>query len=182
VASGEIDDRGGGCGSPVRSNDVGRALARAGLCEMRWGSECRCKRCSKRVGTRGRTMWPRFPTTCESARALVYGGRGEGGADSAGPWHRERERERERERGRARGGNGSTTGKEGPQSRERRRARERGNRRRQPGPAGQREGEGGHAGEGVATDRWNPLVRRHGRAAWLGRARPAGLLCLFPFS
>jgi hypothetical protein len=96
----------------------------------------------------------------ECSRALVHSGRGEGGADSAGPRHRER--------GRARGGNGSTTGKAGPQSRERRRARRRGNRRRQPGPTGQREGERGRAGEGVAAVRWNPPVRRRGRAG----ARP----------
>jgi hypothetical protein len=38
------------------------------------------------------------------------------------------------------------------------------------------------AGQGVATDRWIPPLRRRGRAAWLGRARPAGLLCLFLFS
>jgi hypothetical protein len=115
VASSELDDRGGGRGSLARSNGVGRALARAGLREMRRGSECGCGRCSKRAGTRGRTMWPRFPATCTSARALVHGGHGEHRADSAGP--------RRRERGRARGGSGSTTGKAGPQSRERRRAR-----------------------------------------------------------
>jgi hypothetical protein len=91
VASDELDDRGGGRGSPARSDDVGRALARAGLREMRRGSECGCGRCSKRAGTRGRTMWPRFPVTCASARALVHDGHGEGGAYSAGPRRRERE-------------------------------------------------------------------------------------------
>jgi hypothetical protein len=40
VASSELDDRGGGRGSLARSNGVGRALARAGLREMRRGSEC----------------------------------------------------------------------------------------------------------------------------------------------
>jgi hypothetical protein len=147
VASGELDDRGGRRGSPARSDGVGRALARARLREMRRGSECGFRRCSKRAGTRGRTTWPRFPATCASARALVYGGRGEGRADSAGP--QRREREIERERGWARGGNGSTTSKEGPQSRETRRAHEQGNRRRQPGPARQREGERGRAEEGL---------------------------------
>jgi hypothetical protein len=68
VASGELDDQGGGRGSPARSDGMGRALARAGLHEMRRGSECGCGRCSKRAGTRGRTTWPRFPVTCASAR------------------------------------------------------------------------------------------------------------------
>jgi hypothetical protein len=45
-----------------------------------------------------------------------------------------------------------------------------------------REGERGRAVEGVAADRWNPPVRRRGRAGWLGQAGPARLLCLFPFS
>jgi hypothetical protein len=45
----------------------------------------------KGAGARGRASWPRIPATCASARALVHGGRGEGGADSAGPRHRERE-------------------------------------------------------------------------------------------
>jgi hypothetical protein len=44
------------------------------------------------------------------------------------------------------------------------------------------EREDGRAREGVAADRRNPHVRRRGHAAWLGRARPARLLCLFPFS
>jgi hypothetical protein len=39
VASGELDDPGGGCRSSARSDGVGKALARAGLREMRWGSE-----------------------------------------------------------------------------------------------------------------------------------------------
>jgi hypothetical protein len=56
-----------------------------------------------------------------------------------------------------------------------------GNWRRQPNPTGQREGESGRAGKETTADRWSPPLRRHGRAAWLGRARPAGLLWLFLF-
>jgi hypothetical protein len=76
----------------------------------------------KGAGARGRASWLRIPATCVSARALVHGGRGEGGADRGGP--------RRRERGRARGGNGSTTGKTGLQSRERRGVHGRRNQRR----------------------------------------------------
>jgi hypothetical protein len=66
-------------------------------------------------------------------------------------------------------GNGSATGKMGPQSRERRGARERRNRRRQLGPTGQRARERQEsAREGVAADRWIPPVRRRRRAG----ARP----------
>jgi hypothetical protein len=43
-----------------------------------------------------------------------------------------------------------------------------GNWRRQPGPTGKREGERESAGKGTAADRWNPPVRRCGRAG----ARP----------
>jgi hypothetical protein len=38
----------------------------------------------------GRVTWPRIPATCASARSLVHGGRGEGGADRGGPQRRER--------------------------------------------------------------------------------------------
>jgi hypothetical protein len=58
--------------------------------------------------------------------------------------------------------------KTGSQSRERRGARGQRNRHRQLGPTGQREGERGRTGEGVAADRWNPPVRRRGRTS----ARP----------
>jgi hypothetical protein len=34
-------------------------------------------------------------------------------------------------------------------------------------------------GKETAADRWNPPVKRRRRAAWLGRARPVGLLWLF---
>jgi hypothetical protein len=47
----------------------------------------------KGAGARGRASWPRIPVTCASARALVHGGRGEGGADTGGPRRREREGE-----------------------------------------------------------------------------------------
>jgi hypothetical protein len=46
----------------------------------------------KGARARGQASWPRIPTKCVSARALVHSGRGEGGADSAGPQRRERER------------------------------------------------------------------------------------------
>jgi hypothetical protein len=91
VASDELDDRGGGRGSPARSDSVGRALVRARQREMRRGRECGCGWCSKRAGTGGRTTWPRLPATGASAHALFHGGREKGGADSAGPRHRERE-------------------------------------------------------------------------------------------
>jgi hypothetical protein len=99
------------------SGGVSRARARAGLREMRWGSECGHERGLKRSWGVGRATWPRIPATCASARSLVHGGRGEGGADREGPRRREREgargatawrlaeqaREAKREEGRARG-------------------------------------------------------------------------------
>jgi hypothetical protein len=36
-------------------------------------------------------------------------------------------------------------------------------------------------GAETTADRWRPPVRRRGRAGWLGRAGPAGLLCRFLF-
>jgi hypothetical protein len=44
-----------------------------------------------------------------------------------------------------------------------------------------RERERERVGKETAADRWNPPVRRRGRAAWLGRAGPVGLLWLFLF-
>jgi hypothetical protein len=41
--------------------------------------------------------------------------------------------------------------------------------------------EGGARGAETAADRWRPLVKRRGCVAWLGRAGPARLLCLFLF-
>jgi hypothetical protein len=49
-----------------------------------------------------------------------------------------------------------------------------------PAPLG-RERERERAGKETAADRWNPPVRRRGRAAWPGRAGPVGLLWLFLF-
>jgi hypothetical protein len=69
VASGELDDRGGGRGSPARSDGMGRARAGAGLREMRRGSECGRGWGPKRSWARGRALWPRIPVTCASARA-----------------------------------------------------------------------------------------------------------------
>jgi hypothetical protein len=90
VVSGELDGRGGGRGSPARSSGVSRERARAGLRELRWGSECGHGWGSKRAGGMGKAMWPRIPATCASARSLVHGGRGEGEADRGGPRRRER--------------------------------------------------------------------------------------------
>jgi hypothetical protein len=50
VVSGELDGRGGGRGSPAGSGGVRRARARAGLREMRRGSECGHGRGSKGAG------------------------------------------------------------------------------------------------------------------------------------
>jgi hypothetical protein len=90
VVFGELDGRGGGCGSPARSDDVSRVRARAGLREMRRGSECGHGRGLKRSWGVGRETWSRISTTCASARSLVHGGHGEGGADREGPRRRDR--------------------------------------------------------------------------------------------
>jgi hypothetical protein len=49
--------------------------------ELRRGSECGHGWGSKRAGGVGRATWPRILATCASARALVHGGRGDGGAE-----------------------------------------------------------------------------------------------------
>jgi hypothetical protein len=116
VVSGELDGRGSGHGSSARSGGVSRARERVGMHELRRGSECRHEGGSKRAGRVGRATWPRIPATCASARVLVHGGCGDGGADRGGP--------RRIERGRVRGGNGSATGSAGPRGREGRGARE----------------------------------------------------------
>jgi hypothetical protein len=64
---------------------MSRARARAGLREMRWGSECGHERDSKRGWGMGRATWLRIPATCASARSLVHGGCKEGGAERGGP-------------------------------------------------------------------------------------------------
>jgi hypothetical protein len=53
---------------------------------------------------------------------------------------------------------------------------------RQVDPTGQRARERESAGEEAAVDRWIPPVRRHGRAAWLGRAGLLGYFSFFFFS
>jgi hypothetical protein len=45
----------------------------------------------KGAGVRGRETWPGFSACGASARVLVQGGRGEGGADRAVPQRSERE-------------------------------------------------------------------------------------------
>jgi hypothetical protein len=114
---------------------------------------------------------------------LVHSERGEGGTDREGPRRREREREREREKRDARG-NDSAPGEPGP------RGRKRGGTHaaKQLAPIGrpqraerEKEREKERAGEKAVADRRGPPVRRRVRVAWLGRARPVGLLCVFPF-
>jgi hypothetical protein len=79
VASGEPDGRGGGHGSPARSDGVGRARAGVGLREMRRGSECGRGRGSKReLGAWVGVMAEDSGDVCECARAgprRVRGGR-----------------------------------------------------------------------------------------------------------
>jgi hypothetical protein len=70
---------------------MSRAQARAGLREMRRGSECGDGRDSKRGWAVGRATWPRILASCASVRSLVHGKRGEGIADRGGPRRRERE-------------------------------------------------------------------------------------------
>jgi hypothetical protein len=115
----------------------------------------------KGAGARGRVSWLRIPATCASARALVHSGRGEGGTDRGGPRRSEGESERagamarrlakwahkaEREEGRASEETGTDS----------------------LAPLGSEREREESAGEGVAADRWIPLVRRRGRAG----ARP----------
>jgi hypothetical protein len=99
VASGGLDDRHDGRGSPARSSGVGRARVRATLREMGRGSECGRGRCSKEVGRVGERCGRGSRRTCVSARALVHSGREERGAERAVPWRSERERERAGARG-----------------------------------------------------------------------------------
>jgi hypothetical protein len=78
-------------------------------------------------------------------------------------------------------GNNSAPSEPGPRDRERRGARV-----KKLAPTSrpqwtESERERARTGEKAAADRRDPPVRRRGRAAWLGRARPAGLLCVFPF-
>jgi hypothetical protein len=76
-------------------------------------------------------------------------------------------------------GNGSATSDLGPRDRERGSTRVKKTGADRLAPAG-REQESERAGErGSAADRRGPPVRRRGRATWLGRHGPAGLL--YPF-
>jgi hypothetical protein len=141
---------------------VSRVQARAGLREMRRGSECGHGRGSKRSWGVGRAMWLRIPVTCASVRSLVHGGHGEGGADRGGP------RRREREKGRA----GQRLGdwRTGPV------------RQREEGGTGEEIGADNLAPLGSEREREGAQERKlRGRTAWLGRAGPARLLCLFLF-
>jgi hypothetical protein len=143
VASGELDDRGGGRGSPARSDGVGRALARARLREMRRGCECGCRRCSKRAGMRGQTTWPRFLATCASAR-VRWSTTGTGKAELTAQAHGA-----EREDGRA----GLTARGLAKQARK-------------------AEREEGHVGVETGADSMAPLARERVREGVRGRGLP----------
>jgi hypothetical protein len=167
VAFSELVDRGGGHESTARSDDVGRARERAGLCEMRRGSECGHGRGSKReLGRVGRRRGREF-----RRRARVHT---HWSTASVGRAELTREaHDAERERAGTRG-NGSVTGEPGPRGREGRGAR----RRREPAPttwphweASEREKGAGQTG----ADRRGPPVRsgrragaRLGLVGWFG--------------
>jgi hypothetical protein len=105
---------------------------------------------------------------------LVHGGCGEGGADKEGL-------DAEREKGRA--GQRLGVWQNEPVMQRGKRGARGGGKQLSPTSwphwAGRGRGEAG--GVETAADRWRPPVRRRGRAAWLGRAGLAGLLCLFLF-
>jgi hypothetical protein len=135
---------------------------------MEWGSECGCGRCSKR-------SWGAWPgiSACVRKCARVGPRRGAGKAELTGRSH-----------GAARGsghagGTARCADEAGPRGRDRKGRTSEGNRCQQPGPTGQREGERERAGKETAADRWNPPVRRRGRATWLGRAGRLGCFGFF---
>jgi hypothetical protein len=124
---------------------------------------------------RGWMTWPRFPATGMSVRALVHGGRGEGGADSAGPRRREGESERvgatvrrlvkrvgeaEREEGRM----GDETGVDSL------------------APLGSEREREESAGKGVAAEGWIPPVRRRRREGVRPGQAELGRPAALPFS
>jgi hypothetical protein len=158
TVSGELDGRGGGCGSPARSGGVTRERARAGLCEMRWGSECGHGRGSKRswawAERRGRGSRRRARVRARWSTA------GAGRAELTGEAHGA-----ERERRDARG-NGSAPGRVGPRGREGRGASGRRNRRRQLGPTGQRAREREESAGQSTADRGVLLSGAVGARGW----------------
>jgi hypothetical protein len=150
---------------------MSRARARAGLCEMRWGSECRHGRGLKKElghvgGRRGRGS---------RRRARVRARR-----STAGAWRAELIGEAhggERER-RGAGDNGSVPGRTGPRGIEGRGARGGENYwRRQVGPTEQREG-------GGSTRGLKPLLTGGAHLSGGAGSQTRGLavlLCLFLF-
>jgi hypothetical protein len=146
---------------------------------MRRGSECRHLRGSKKGagrvgGRRGREIRRRARVCTRWSTASA------GRAELIGRVHGA---EREREKRDARG-NDSAPGEPGP------RGRKRGGTHaaKQLAPIGrpqraerEKEREKEREGEKAVADRRGPPVRRRVRVAWLGRARPVGLLCVFPF-
>jgi hypothetical protein len=96
VASGKLDDRHGGRGSPVRLSGVGRVRERVRWCKMGQGSECGRERGSKRSWGRGRVTWTRIPANVRECACWPTAGAGKAELT-------ERPHGAERERGRARG-------------------------------------------------------------------------------
>jgi hypothetical protein len=104
VASGELDDRGGGRGSPVRSDDVGRARERAGLREMRRGVSAGAGGAQK--GSLG--AWAGVVAEDSGDVRERWSTTGAGRSELTGRPTAQRGREQ------ACGGNGSATGELGP--------------------------------------------------------------------
>jgi hypothetical protein len=151
---------------------VSRARARAGLRVMRWGSECghgrgskgagawaeRCGRGSRRRA-RVRVRWSTAGAGRVELTRKAHGVEREKGR--AGQWLGVWQNGPARQRGKKGAGGKQLTPTSWPHWAER--------------------GRGKARGAETATDRWRPPVRQRGRAAWLCRAGPAGLLCLFLF-
>jgi hypothetical protein len=142
---------------------VSRARARAGLREMRQGSEC-----GHGWGSKGAGAWAERCGRGSRLRARVHARWSTAGAERAKLTGKAHGIERER---RGAWGNSSTSGRTGPRGREGRGARGGGGEQLAPTSWphwAEREGE--MRGAETAADRWRPPVRRRGRAAWLGRA------------
>jgi hypothetical protein len=172
--SSELDGRERRRGSLAAAGDVGRARERVKLTEMRQGVCTGHWRGSKKGagrvgGRRRREIRRRAQVRTRRSMASAEG------AELIGQAHGTEKEERGTQ------GNGSATGDPGPRDRERGGARVKKTGADRLGPTG-RERERERARErGSAADRRGPPVRRRGRAAWLGRLGPAGLLYPFLF-
>jgi hypothetical protein len=172
ASSSGLGDQDGGRRSPMRSSSEGRARKRVSLREMGQGSECGC-------GWGSKESWVRGKATFLGISACVRAGPrrfvGEGGADWAVP------RRSEGESGRAAKRFSVLIGRACEADRKKGvRARASGADR--TAPLGRGRGGGSARGEKTAAERWNPLIRRHGRVAWLGRAGPVWAELVFSFS